>query len=717
MPRHIGRTTLFWTIATLFSANVYAQKPARDVAVSHALSELDVWLSSAPSADGWRKYLELQDLRSQVEQGSRADINQVEGVLRKLESGVPGLELGPFVRLRKAVAEWRSVLAAPTLEQLSDLARQAKGQFQPVDARRLDADRAQVAKAAAALQSFLGRGPAGAGWRRYLHLDVLDKQLSSRGEPSLAALDEVLKPLRGDQAGLDLPQFTSLSAALGDYVASLEQSRNTKAQAEFDARLELLAAHLQDYIKAPANAALKPIGADLDWLVDRRQALPLVESITFRLSHPNVYLAVSESFLAAGLGRAIDEERPVRDMILGTTIVGKGKTKGNLSFRLLPHPDVAQIEATLAGVNYSRSTGYNGPAIIWTAGTTRLTATKLLTIDADGIHGAPAYASADADTKVTGIGSSKEGFMGRIVERVATKRVGEQKGNAERIASTHAERELKRQFEAQVAKELGKSNRQFQERFRNPLVRRGQLPHMYFRSTSDTLLFTAIEASGAQLAAQTAAPDVVGNPDISLRLHDSAINNFTGSSLAGETVGQTELEKFALDMLGEVPERLKQEGNKEAWTITFADEDPVTFTVGDGGFELTGRGKKYTSGDRSFPAMNFTVKYKIEKFGQGVKGTRVGDIEILPPAFVKGGKPLSLRETALRNLMSKRLSKIFEPEIVNGGPTELKGQWKPAGPLEVTDLLADKNWLRIGWRQVPKGTNVAQSAPAVEIGK
>ena len=163
--------------------------------------------------------------------------------------------------------------------------------------------------------------------------------------------------------------------------------------------------------------------------------------------------------------------------------------------------------------------------------------------------------------------------------------------------------------------------------------------------------------------------------------------------------------------MGEVPERLKPDPGKEEWTITFADEDPVIFKVTDGGVMVTGRGKRYTSGSRTFPAMNFTVNYKLEQAGQGIKATRIGDIEIFPPGFVQGGgRPLSLPQTTLRNLMKRRLEKIFEAEIVKTEPTELKGEWKNAGPLALSDINTKGPWLSIGMSQVKQPANVALSA-------
>ena len=60
--------------------------------------------------------------------------------------------------------------------------------------------------------------------------------------------------------------------------------------------------------------------------------------------------------------------------------------------------------------------------------------------------------------------------------------------------------------------------------------------------------------------------------------------------------------------------------------------------------------------------MDFTVNYKLEQAGQGIKATTVGDIEIFPPGFVQGGgKRLSLPQTTLRNLMERRWKRSSSP--------------------------------------------------------
>ena len=149
MPRNIGRFVVGLGALSFLAGAAYGHPPGRDAAVAQALAEVDAWLAKAPSADGWRRYLRLADLATQVPLGAKADANQVAEILARLESGAAGLDRPQLTKLRTAVAQWRRELHAPKLDQLSALAQQAKGQYRAVDAAVLKTDRAAVGCAAA----------------------------------------------------------------------------------------------------------------------------------------------------------------------------------------------------------------------------------------------------------------------------------------------------------------------------------------------------------------------------------------------------------------------------------------------------------------------------------------------------------------------------------------------------------------------------------------
>ena len=204
MPRLIGRVLIALLFVTFTISSAYAQRPHRDMAVGQALDELEAWLGKSPAAEGWRQYLHVKDLKTQVDLGSTADAKQVAATLARLESGKPGLDRPQFLKLRRAVAEWQTVLKAPTVEQLPELAQGAKAQYQAADAAVVAGDRARVVEATKALKQFLGAGKNAKAWEAYLHFDALDAQLKADAKPSPAALDPVLAQLRTDKVGLDM---------------------------------------------------------------------------------------------------------------------------------------------------------------------------------------------------------------------------------------------------------------------------------------------------------------------------------------------------------------------------------------------------------------------------------------------------------------------------------------------------------------------------------
>jgi hypothetical protein len=122
----------------------------------------------------------------------------------------------------------------------------------------------------------------------------------------------------------------------------------------------------------------------------------------------------------------------------------------------------------------------------------------------------------------------------------------------------------------------------------------------------------------------------------------------------------------------------------------------VTVVFHDDGFQLTVRGQRYTSGDREFRAMNVTANYKVQSHGTGSKLVRQGDLEILPPGFVRGQGRLSAQQVTLRTLLQRKFGKMLEPEIVSKGLT-LPGRWERAGRLDLKQLQSGSGWLVMAW--------------------
>jgi hypothetical protein len=244
---------------------------------------------------------------------------------------------------------------------------------------------------------------------------------------------------------------------------------------------------------------------------------------------------------------------------------------------------------------------------------------------------------------------------------------------------------------------LGKAHQDFVNKIRRPLLRRREFPELLkFSTTEDALFVTGMKANRMQLGAPDAPPQVDGEFDLVVRVHETMLNNMAAALLAGVTLHEAEVQQKVIDLRGELPDNLKSDENQDPWSITFASARPVTIQIADDGFTVTVRGQRYTSGERNFRAMNVTARYKAQIEGHGAKLVRQGELEIFPPNFVPGKSRLSTQQVSLKTLLEKRFGKLFEPEIKSEG-LELPGNWKNAGRLDLKVLNSNQGWLAAAW--------------------
>ena len=318
----------------------------------------------------------------------------------------------------------------------------------------------------------------------------------------------------------------------------------------------------------------------------------------------------------------------------------------------------------LEAINYSNNVGRNGPVCIYSTGQTCLTANKRLWLDESGLHAYPAAASAQNSTTINNIVSIKGRKM---VERIAWNRAGKQLCEAEAIAGSHAAARLGARVDAQSDPSIRKANEQFEAKGRKPLDERRAFPRgLSFDTLATALEIHGTEARQSQLAAPSAPPDLTRPAEISVRIHESMINNIAETVLTGMRLDDDMVQRVSLDLLGRLPDQLKPEKNQEPFTIVFppenAREQPVTVSFVDGGFTVTLRGQQYFTGEQRQPGMNVTAAYKFVKTPEGYKAIRQGDLQIYGFGQVPGTKR-SLRQQGIYTALQAKFGKIFEQEI------------------------------------------------------
>jgi hypothetical protein len=708
----LAADALLFISLIMASTCVCGSTPSGDV--RGALEQMYHWVDQGPHGRPWREYLQSELLEAQLTLGAKADPDVVAQVLNQYESGAPGLDLPQFADVRNAIERWLAELSNSSPHNLAAIAREAKSSFVPLTKADLDAARSRLRDAAARLDARLtAAATRGQEWREYLRWNALQVELSRGAGPDLASLEEIYGNFDSGYEGLQLCWFADVRRALRGYYTVAAAMREPQLKSQHAAVLDALAGQLESVRRIPTAEQAAGIADSLQWLRDTRQNDLLIKAVRRRFAHPNLFAEFSADLVATGIARPVDDVSPVDDVILGTQIRGTGRTTGQVTVRLVPCDRHGELEVVLHGTSTSDAVGYNGPAQVYTDGTTTLHARKRLFIDAGGVRTEPSTAEADTQTTITRIDLTRGG---RTVEKVAWKRACRQKGEAEQIAASHAEDRVTQRVDEQIGQVVRQSNAGYEAKYRRPLIERELFPRQVRTGTTqDTLRVEALQADEGQLAAPVAPPPMTGRFDMALRVHESMVNNSTARVYSGLILTEEQFKTSITEILGKLPEQFAKQPQGEPWTISFAYGQPIFVAFAEGKFTVRVRGRSYATGEAEYPAMDVTAQYEIRKTDQGPKAIRLGDLQVVPPEFdPAGGQRLSGREQVIRDMLKKRFDKIFPPELVPQ-PLTLPGEWAKAGKLALSHWETRDGWMVLGWNRmapvgVPREPGVKASA-------
>jgi hypothetical protein len=586
-------------------------------------------------------------------------------------------------------------------------AKDAGKSFQPIAPQDVAAAKAELQAAVADLDAMLRRSlpEYDAGWRKFLRWDDLQTQLRAEG-PDPKSAEAVLDKFSANVSGLELPRFSRVRRALRNYLDLATAAGDPKLQEAYGTQVTDLAAKLEAYDKTGAGDDALAINRALGWLRRGRQAPQLVEAIQGKYARPNLYGTVSQHFLAAGIEEDIEQTQPVTDVILGTSLYGTAHMTGRTRVALQPNEKQAQFDIFLTGQAISNNVGYNGPVTLYSTGNTTISGRKSMFVNDLGLTAAPAAASCATASNIYAI-SAKCG----LIEKIAWKRAGQQKSQAEQIASSHAAWRVQGQMDTRANTLIANANKDYTEKIRTPLARRDGLPRdLRFRSQPDKIEMISLEQSPIQLAAPSDPPAPQAAYDVMVQAHESAVINYGEAIIGGITLTDERLEQIIRDDLkGEVPEELKITPDKDPWSITFTDEAPVRAIFGEGTVNLAIRGRRFTRGDQAInEPIEISALYKIEKTDTGSKLTRQGEVLVKFLQRERLGAP----QIAFKTFLTRKFEALYKPEIVSEG-IALKGQLAKAGKLRIQEITTGKGWVVLGWNLIPPATpGVAEDSPA-----
>lgn len=603
---------------------------------------------------------------------------------------------------------------ASAQEDLSNRIQQARETFRPVTPEQLAEAHAELMQRMQELEQFVRPStPNGQRWLRYLQWDGLKAELAKDVPPNLNVLDATLERLKQNQNGLELPQFRRLADALEQYRNLVAVSMWENPAELYGQQLDALQSGLEAYRNDPTRANEAALGQRLRIINDLGQAPDLVSSIRREYARPNAFIDVSTGLVAAG-AEPIDRRERITDNILGTRISGDAHTTGTVDVASIPSDDKAILQFRSRGRSTSQNVGHNGPAVIRSSGKTDFTANKQVELSDETFASEPARATATTNSDIHSIAKASGGLGSRMVSSQGWQQARQSHGRADAIAADHAEDRIERRFNQDVNEQLRDARRRYEEEYRQPLERRGEQPeHVRFSSDKDSISVEAVQANQGQLGATDEPPAEPEGHDLTMRLHESAVNNYSATMLGGATASETEPggdPKFNVELPDWMDRAWRQRKTEpaedataseepfKAWSMKFRDR-PISVDFEDGKVRLTTHVDRLKSGDQTFSDWDVTGTYTSELTNGSVILRREGDLEMLPADF-KGS--LSSRQTAERRNLEKEINERSAqgggfPSTIEFEPIQPEGALADAGPLEVNEFIADDGWLTIAW--------------------
>lgn len=237
-----------------------------------------------------------------------------------------------------------------------------------------------------------------------------------------------------------------------------------------------------------------------------------------------MYVRFSKSFLDRYFSRRIDRTQPVRDTILGASVVGTSRLVASTELTLIDNSHKAHAQILAAGKNYFNTRGYTGPVWIASRGTTYLAGDKSIGFDGQDVYHKPARVGAKTETQTIDIGTDLRGMRGRMALRIATRREAESHEEAERISSEHTAERVRRAFEEHVNERLVNFASDLKAQYAKlPFEGRFALSEINCNTTTQRLEIVVLGRGDKEPVYAPAPPPMKGPPDIELHLHTALI--------------------------------------------------------------------------------------------------------------------------------------------------------------------------------------------------
>ena len=211
------------------------------------------------------------------------------------------------------------------------------------------------------------------------------------------------------------------------------------------------------------------------------------------------------------------------DEILGTRLVGRAHTLGEIELELETRPNRLIATIVFSGTIDMQTRGTNGPVVLENTGQTRFQVKKRILVSGDELVVEPSVAVAETSCTTEHLESTLPGLRGRIAERIAWRRVHETQAEADAIAARHCEARLARELDNHFAQLAADGLKQVYRQISRLVAAGGSAPRLRFASTRTHLRIDVEQGPASGMPAEPTLAAAAEDCDLSARVHRSLV--------------------------------------------------------------------------------------------------------------------------------------------------------------------------------------------------
>lgn len=569
--------------------------------------------------------------------------------------------------------------------------------IQNLDAARLpnlESTRQELLAAIANLEKFLDlTSERGQAWSKFLGLEVLKAELA-KDQPDWTVLNELHMNMRQNYLGLELAPYVRVREGIDRMVQALKFGYNPeKTVGDLKGGMEALLSSLDLPAEGAQTERAREIGLITNYLHASGQVPEIVHQIHRLYSTPNIQVTARESLLNRLLMRPVAEPSPVNECLLGTRVIGEACLSGQVSIDVLPMRNAVALNLNLSAMMTSNNRGYNRGVVLLSTGTSPVYASKYVLATPQGVSSSPAVVSTNLQTNITDIIHKR-----KIVRRIAKRKAAQQQPIAQAIAQGRLQTRVQTRYDQQVNEQLAEANARLASFRSQPIPELPRLgvekPSLSIYSTNDSVHGHALQAAVYQLSASKPCGfPKPASSDVIVEAHQSAAVNALDIVVGGRTIRNSNLDEYAMQILGKVPEDVMEEARGEPWSITMATYRPVEIEFDDNDVKISLRIAQLARGNQQLDyGAIVTARYHPSFFDGVLTLQRVGDVDIAFARLTRG-----IRAVTLSSFFRVKFNEVFKERIVTER-IDLTKVFPNAPKLAVNALTINDGWLQLGLR-------------------